>query len=198
MVVSSDFMGKRVCIMDQAKSGRFIADKRKEKGMTQKELARQLGIGDKAVSKWECGRGMPVAFTAALFFLIDMPVQMRNNWTYYFDLLTVAMDPILVLVMLLVTGNVKSFFQSFLFLRKENVEKSQLFSSLQAVKLAIVSFLLGGAIFTVFDTIYILGTMSQPAKGLAVTLLTTLYGMLSALFLLPVKYKLESKMEVNT
>lgn len=96
--------------MDQAKSGRFIADKRKEKGMTQKELARQLGIGDKAVSKWECGRGMPVAFTAALFFLIDMPVQMRNNWTYYFDLLTVAMDPILVLVMLLVTGNVKSFF----------------------------------------------------------------------------------------
>ena len=45
--------------MDQAKSGRFIAEKRKEKGMTQKELARQLGIGDKAVSKWECGRGMP-------------------------------------------------------------------------------------------------------------------------------------------
>ena len=45
--------------MDQAKSGRFIAEKRKEKGMTQKELAKQLGIGDKAVSKWECGRGMP-------------------------------------------------------------------------------------------------------------------------------------------
>lgn len=45
--------------MDQAKSGRFIAEKRKEKGMTQKELAKHLGIGDKAISKWECGRGMP-------------------------------------------------------------------------------------------------------------------------------------------
>lgn len=45
--------------MDQAKSGRFIAEKRKEKGMTQKELANHLGIGDKAISKWECGRGMP-------------------------------------------------------------------------------------------------------------------------------------------
>ena len=45
--------------MDQGKTGRFIAEKRKEKGMTQKELAKQLGIGDKAISKWECGRGMP-------------------------------------------------------------------------------------------------------------------------------------------
>ena len=138
---------------------------------------------------------MAVAFTAALLLLVDMPVQMRNNWTYYFDPLTVAMDPILVLVMLLATGDVKSFVRSFLFIRKKNVERSQLFSSLHAVKLAIVSFLLGGAVFTVFDTIYILGTMSEPAKGLAVTLLTTLYGMLYALFLLPVKYKLESKME---
>ncbi len=45
--------------MDQTKSGRFIAEKRKEKGITQRELAKQLGIGDKAISKWECGRGMP-------------------------------------------------------------------------------------------------------------------------------------------
>ena len=37
------------------KIGRFIAEKRKEKGMTQKELAEQLDIGDKAVSKWETG-----------------------------------------------------------------------------------------------------------------------------------------------
>lgn len=45
--------------MDYEKICRFIAEKRKEKGMTQKELAKQLSIGDKAVSKWECGRGMP-------------------------------------------------------------------------------------------------------------------------------------------
>lgn len=46
-------------LMDQVKIGRFIAQKRKELGLTQRELAEKLGIGDKAVSKWECGRGMP-------------------------------------------------------------------------------------------------------------------------------------------
>ena len=45
--------------MDQIKTGRFIADLRKEKGMTQKELADAIGVSDKAISKWECGNGMP-------------------------------------------------------------------------------------------------------------------------------------------
>lgn len=68
--------------------------------------------------------------------------------------------------------------------------------SLQAVKLATTSFLLGGGLFTIFDTIFILGAATtEPGKGIAVTLLTTLYGMLSALLLLPLKYRLESKLE---
>ena len=45
--------------MDQIKIGKFIAQKRKEHSLTQRELAELLGVGDKAVSKWECGRGMP-------------------------------------------------------------------------------------------------------------------------------------------
>ena len=50
---------ERVKLMDQAKIGKFIAQKRKEHNLTQRELAELLGVGDKAVSKWECGRGMP-------------------------------------------------------------------------------------------------------------------------------------------
>ncbi len=244
--------------MDQAKTGRFIAEKRKEKGMTQEKLARQLGIGNKAVSKWECGRGMPdnsimlplcellginvnelllgeslsekdchesskdiiltlmkekeslkkknktnllscglaILFAAILFFIIVIPIQGWYNWVYYYDPVTLLMDPILVMIMLLATGNVKPFFQSFPLIRKKDAEINNLFPSLQAIKLAITSCLLGGGLFTLLDTIFILNTMkSRPEKGVAVTLLTMLYGTLYALFLLPVKYRLESKME---
>ena len=45
--------------MDQAKTGRFIAARRKELGLTQRQLAEKLSISDKTVSKWECGGGLP-------------------------------------------------------------------------------------------------------------------------------------------
>lgn len=41
--------------MDQISIGRFIADMRKRKNMTQRELADILLISDKTVSKWESG-----------------------------------------------------------------------------------------------------------------------------------------------
>lgn len=47
--------------MDQVRIGRFIAEKRKEQGLTQMQLAEQLGITDRAVSKWETGRSLPDA-----------------------------------------------------------------------------------------------------------------------------------------
>lgn len=45
--------------MNQVKIGKFIAEMRCEQGLTQKQLAEQLNVSDKAVSKWECGKGMP-------------------------------------------------------------------------------------------------------------------------------------------
>lgn len=45
--------------MDQIKIGKFIASCRKEQGMTQAVLAEQLGISDRAVSKWETGKSIP-------------------------------------------------------------------------------------------------------------------------------------------
>ena len=45
--------------MDQIKIGRFIAELRKEHNMTQRTLAEKLGITDRAISKWENGRGLP-------------------------------------------------------------------------------------------------------------------------------------------
>ena len=45
--------------MDQIKIGKFIADERKTKKYTQRELADKLGISDKTISKWERGNGFP-------------------------------------------------------------------------------------------------------------------------------------------
>ena len=45
--------------MDANATGRFIAELRKHKGYTQKELAEKLMVTDKAVSRWETGKGLP-------------------------------------------------------------------------------------------------------------------------------------------
>ena len=45
--------------MNYENIGKFIQQKRKEKGLTQKQLAQKLNITDKAVSKWERGLGCP-------------------------------------------------------------------------------------------------------------------------------------------
>ena len=45
--------------MDQKETGRFIADKRRAKNLTQEQLAQRLGVSNKTVSKWENGRNMP-------------------------------------------------------------------------------------------------------------------------------------------
>ena len=47
--------------MDQLKIGKFIAECRKQEGLTQMQLSEKLGITDKAISKWERGISMPDA-----------------------------------------------------------------------------------------------------------------------------------------
>ena len=45
--------------MDQIKIGKFIANCRKDKNLTQSDLAELLGVSNRTISKWETGRGMP-------------------------------------------------------------------------------------------------------------------------------------------
>lgn len=46
-------------MLNQIKTGAFIAQMRKEQELTQKQLADKLNISDKTVSKWETGKGLP-------------------------------------------------------------------------------------------------------------------------------------------
>ena len=45
--------------MDQRNIGSFIAQKRREKNLTQEQLAELMGVSNKTVSKWERGKCMP-------------------------------------------------------------------------------------------------------------------------------------------
>ena len=62
--------------MNQKKIGKFIAKVRKEKNMTQQELANKLDITDRAISHWENGRSMPDAgIMLELCKLLDINVN---------------------------------------------------------------------------------------------------------------------------
>ena len=45
--------------MDQMKIGSFLKELRKEKGMTQEQLAEQLNTSNRSVSRWETGNNLP-------------------------------------------------------------------------------------------------------------------------------------------
>lgn len=62
-------------VLDKAVFGAFLCEQRKRKGMTQKELAEQLYVSDKAVSKWERGLSMPdISLLIPLSRLLDVSV----------------------------------------------------------------------------------------------------------------------------
>lgn len=61
--------------IDKKDFGCFLAELRKEKGITQKELAEKLFVSDKAVSKWECGLSMPdITLLVPLSKILDVTV----------------------------------------------------------------------------------------------------------------------------
>ena len=45
--------------MDQIRIGRFLQDLRKEKGLTQEQLADKTGVARRTVSRWETGTNLP-------------------------------------------------------------------------------------------------------------------------------------------
>ncbi len=61
--------------MENEKIGKYIAIKRKEKGLTQNELAQKLQVTDRAISKWERGRGCPdISLLEPLSNLLEVSV----------------------------------------------------------------------------------------------------------------------------
>ena len=63
-------------MMDQIRIGKFIAESRKSRNLTQRQLADVLSISDKTISKWECGKGLPeVSLMLPLCAALDITVN---------------------------------------------------------------------------------------------------------------------------
>lgn len=62
--------------MNQEEMGKLIALRRKEKDLTQKELAKKLNVGEKTISKWERGINAPdIALVSPLCKILDISVE---------------------------------------------------------------------------------------------------------------------------
>lgn len=62
--------------MDQKKVGKLISILRKEKGLTQQDLADKLGVSPKTISKWECGNGLPdVSFLKNVSEILGITIE---------------------------------------------------------------------------------------------------------------------------
>lgn len=73
--------------MDNEKIGRLIAICRKEKNLTQEELANILHVSNKTVSKWETGRGCPsidiiLPLSKILNVKLEDFMEVKNNFSY--------------------------------------------------------------------------------------------------------------------
>ena len=69
--------------MNQLVTGKFIALKRKQKNLTQEQLAEKLGVSNKTISKWETGKCMPdysivKSLCEELTSMKEVPEQLRK------------------------------------------------------------------------------------------------------------------------
>ena len=61
--------------MNQIKIGEFLKELRKEKGLTQEQLAEQFNVSRRSVSRWETGNNMPdlsMLITLAEYYEVDV------------------------------------------------------------------------------------------------------------------------------
>lgn len=136
-----------------------------------------------------------VLLIALLIVNIRMWISQAYGWATLFDLGALITDCAIVLTVLISTGTVRSFFRSFGLMQRE-AAVDEMMESLQAVKLTITSFLLGGGFLTVLSMIVALvSTEGELTARMAVSLTNLLYGLLFVLILLPVKTKLAAGLE---
>ena len=68
--------------MDQIKTGAFLKELRREKGITQEQLAEELGVSGRTISRWETGNNMPdisLLVEIAEYFDVSIPEIIKGE-----------------------------------------------------------------------------------------------------------------------
>lgn len=129
--------------MDATKCGTFIAELRSERGMTQKELSEALNVSDKAISRWETGKGYPdVSSLMALsqFFSVSVNELLSGKRINIEKLPTTADENVLEVIR-----------------KNERINKKQkkqvtIYTLLLIIAISPVLFILGKSLFETFTT----------------------------------------------
>ena len=129
--------------MDATKCGAFIAELRSERGMTQKELSEALNVSDKAISRWETGKGYPdVSSLMALseFFAVSVNELLSGKRIDIEKLPTTADENVLEVIR-----------------KNERINKKQkkqvaIYTLLLIIAILPVLFILGKSLFETFTT----------------------------------------------
>ncbi len=115
--------------MDQLKIGKFIAECRKQKNLTQMQLAEKLGITDKAISKWERGVAMP-----------DTSIMLELC-----DILGISVNELLSGEKIIMENNNKKNEQLLLHMAKELERKNKtIWASMWAIMIVSITALIAG------------------------------------------------------
>ena len=155
--------------MNQIKIGKFIAESRKEKKLTQMQLSEKLGITDKAVSKWERGIAMP-----------DSSIMLELC-----DILGISVNELLSGEKISMENNTQQNEQLLLDMAKELEEKNKtIWTSMWAIMLVSIIGLIGGLAVIAFF-------MSE-GPWMIVAILA-----LCAVFLIPCFYALKLEVSVG-
>ncbi len=121
--------------MNQIKIGRFIADCRKEVGLTQMQLAEKLNITDRAISKWETGKCLP-----------DSAIMLELC-----DILKISVNELLSGEKINMENNNEKNEQLMLDLAKEIERKNKtIWTAMWAIMCVCIIGLLGGCAFVAF------------------------------------------------
>ena len=73
--------------MNQIKIGEFLKELRKEKGLTQEQLAEQFNVSRRSVSRWETGSNLPdvdILIEMADYYEVDLRelIDGERKWSY--------------------------------------------------------------------------------------------------------------------